>query len=138
MRNSLKQLVFGFFACTVGFASAAQAGPASSVSVMPDRQVRPGVSLPVFGSANGGDGTVQGTGEPYLWTFTFDPLDVAVASTTPSGVVTNDRFIVSNTTFTLLAGVTRAVVTATLQVSAGPSASVKIDVVSAADPISDT
>ena len=38
---------------------------ASQVDAMPDRQVRPGVALPVFGSADGGLGTADA--ETYTW-----------------------------------------------------------------------
>jgi hypothetical protein len=119
-------------------AVATAANAADRVNVMPDRQVRPGVSLPVFGSADGGVGIANGQG--YEWIFTPN-ADVAIADDgTLSGVIANDRFIVENVTFTLLNGSTREIVTATLRVNgdAATQKSVQIDIVATNDAISDT
>ena len=87
--------------------TAMPASAASRVNVMPDRQVRPGVSLPVFGSADGGVGAANG--QIYAWTFAFNAAAVSVATDgSTSGVIANDRYIVENVTFTLLGGSTAA------------------------------
>ena len=117
---------------------ATSASAANRVNVMPDRQVRPGVSLPVFGSADGGTGLANG--QSYEWIFVANP-DVAVATDgLLTGVITNDRFIVENVTFTLLNGSTREPITARLRVNgdAATEKSVVIDIVAPADAISDT
>ncbi len=119
--------------------TAMPASAASRVNVMPDRQVRPGVSLPVFGSADGGVGAANG--QTYAWTFAFNAAAVSVATDgSTSGVIANDRYIVENVTFTLLGGSTRQVVVATLRVDGNPATdkSVNIDVVGQTDSISDT
>jgi hypothetical protein len=119
------------------------APPINRVNVMPDRQVRPGVALPVFGSADGGAGTHNADGSKYTWTFTFNPAFVSVS---PGNIalttVTNDRNIVTNQTFTLLGGATRQFITATLTVrgtdGSVQSASAQIDIVALTDQISNT
>jgi hypothetical protein len=119
-------------------AMATAANAADRVNVMPNRQVRPGVSLPVFGSADGGVGIANGQG--YEWIFTPN-ADVAIADDgTLSGVIASDRYIVENVTFTLLNGSTREIVTATLRVNgdATTQKSVEIDIVATNDAISDT
>jgi hypothetical protein len=119
--------------------TAMPASAASRVNVMPNRQVRPGVSLPVFGSADGGVGAANG--QSYAWSFAFNPAAVSVATDgNTTGNITNDRYIVENVTFTLLGGSTRQIVTATLRVNgqAALDKSVQIDVVATNDDISDT
>ena len=124
--------------------TAVAAPPINRVNVMPDRQVRPGVSLPVFGSADGGTGAHNADGSKYKWEFTFNPTFVSMspAGDLPLTNLTNDRFISVNKTFTLLGGVTRQSVTATLTVvgsdNSTRAASVQIDIVSNTDPISNT
>ena len=119
------------------------APPINRANVMPDRQVRPGIALPVFGSADGGTGAHNADSSKYTWTFTFNPTFVSVS---PGNValttVTNDRYIVTNQTFTLIGGATRQIITATLTVSgsdgSSKSASAQIDIVALTDPISNT
>jgi hypothetical protein len=115
--------------------SAAPQAVVTRVNAMPDRQVRPGVLLPVFGSANGGVGSANGA--TYTWSFEANP-DVSIRHDGfLAGTVTNDRFIREDVTFTLLNGSTREIITAMLTVS-GVSASVAIDIVDPTDVISDT
>ena len=93
---------------------------ASRVNVMPDRQVRPSVSLPVFGNAgnSGGIGNGSANGETYTWSFSAN-ADVSVAHDgSLTGTVGNDHHITENVTFTLLNG-TRELITATLTVDDG-------------------
>jgi hypothetical protein len=140
IRNSwLGRAQVATLAGAMALMTATPASAASRVNVMPDRQVRPGVSLPVFGSADGGVGAANG--QSYEWTFTFNPAAVSVTTDgNTTGTITNDRYIVENVTFTLLGGSTRQIVTATLRVNgqAALDKSVKIDVVAPNDTISDT
>ncbi len=112
---------------------------ASTVRVMPDRQVRPGVSLPVWGNAGnaGGVGDGSANGEAYTWSFSAN-ANVGVADDgNLSGTVGNDRYVVENVTFTLLNGSTREIITATLDVG-GTIDTVEIDIVDVTDVISNT
>jgi|GEM_PF-3235907 len=115
------------------------ASAASRVNVMPDRQVRPGVSIPVWGNAGNGGvvGNGSANGEMYTWSFVPNPNVSVVTDGNLSGSVTNDRYIPENVSFALLNGSTREAVTATLDVG-GTTKSVVIDIVSPSDPISDT
>ena len=119
------------------------AAAASRVNVMPDRQVRPGVSLPVFGNAgNGGAiGNGSATGETYTWSFSANANVTVTDDGSLTGAVGNDRNIVENVTFGLI-GSTRAFINATLTVDDGAggidSDLVQIDIVDPTDPISDT
>ena len=134
----LKRTQLAWLSTGLSLVVATSASAADRVNVMPDRQVRPGVSLPVFGSADGGIGLANGQG--YEWIFTPN-ADVAIADDgNLNGVITNDRFIAENVTFTLLNGSTREIVTATLRVNGdvGTQKSVQIDIVAANDPISNT
>jgi len=117
---------------------------ADTVKAMPDRQVRPGVALPVFGAAgnNGilGDGSANG--QTYTWTFTPNANVQVIDDGNLGGVVGNDRNVSETVTFQLLNGSTREIVTASLLV-VGPGGqfqfdSVNIDVVAPGDDISDT
>jgi hypothetical protein len=137
-RSWLRRTGVAGLTAAVSLAGATSASAADRVNVMPDRQVRPGVSLPVFGSADGGVGLANGQG--YEWIFTPN-ADVNIADDgNLNGVIANDRFIVENVTFTLLNGSTREIVTATLRVNgdAGTQKSVQIDIVATNDPISNT
>jgi hypothetical protein len=122
----------------VFWVSSAFAAPVTRVNVMPDRQARPSVAIPIFGSADGGVGTHNADGSTYDWTFAFNAANVSMS---PAGnvlgvAVGNDRNIVVNKTFTLISS-TRQTITATLTVRNGvtsQSKSVKIDVVDPSDP----
>jgi hypothetical protein len=105
---------------------ATPARAATRINVMPDRQVRPGVSLPVFGSADGGTGLANG--QNYTWAFGANPDVQVITDGNLSGLIGNDKFIVENVTFNLLNGSTREVIVATLTVG-GLSKSVNIDIV---------
>ena len=101
------------------------------VNTMPDRQVRPGVAIPVFGNSFGSLAI-----DPCSWSFSANP-NVTVAGATGCTVFGGDnKYIANNFTFTLNSG-TREIITATLTVG-GQSDSTEIDIVAAADPISDT
>ncbi len=116
---------------------------ASRVNVMPDRQVRPGASLPVFGNAgNGGAiGNGSATGETYTWEFAPNANVTVTDDGSLTGTVGSDRNIVENVTFGLV-GSTREIVVAQLTVDDGnggiDSDVVRIDVVDPTDPISST
>lgn len=110
---------------------------ASRVNVMPDRQVRPGVSIPVFGNAGnlGGIGNGSANFEAYSWSCSAN-ANVGIADDgVLSGTVANDRNIVENMTFNLLNGSTRELVDCTLTVG-GTSDTVRVDIVDNADVIS--
>ncbi len=128
-----------FIAVLIVGALASSAYAATDVRAMPDRQVRPGVSLPVWGNAGTAApvGTGSSNGEPYTWSFSANPDVVVTTDGNLSGVVGNDRYIVENVTFTLINGSTREVITGTLDVG-GTTDTVQIDIVDPADPISDT
>jgi hypothetical protein len=119
-------------------AVAVSADAANRVNVMPDRQVRPGVSVPVWGSADGGVGLANG--ESYEWIFTPNADVGMVTDGSLVGAIANDRYIVENVTFSLLNGSTRELVTATLRVDGDPSTdkTVEIDIVDPTDAISNT
>lgn len=114
------------------------AAAASRVNVMPNRQVRPGVALPVWGNAGNGGAVGDGSAnaEAFSWTFAAN-ANVLVAPASSAGAVANDRYIASTFTFTLQNGSTRELITATLTVG-GTSKSVAIDIVDPTDPISNT
>jgi len=127
-------------------ASAALA--ASRVNVMPDRQVRPGASLPVFGNACTGAGCQAGdsssNAEGYTWSCGGNAnVQVIVDDGNPSGTIgvapisADGKYVVENHTFNLLSG-TRQLIDCTLTVGAGDSDTVTIDIVDPTDPISDT
>lgn len=116
---------------------------ADTVHTMPDRQVRPGDALRLFGAAGNGDyANGSANGETYSWSFSANP-DVAVTDDgNLSGVVGNDAVILENVSFQLLNGSTREIVHATLTVDDGAGgvsqSTVALDIVAAADEISDT
>ncbi len=127
--------------CALVIALALPAFAATRVVVAPDRQVRPGVTVPVWGMAGNGGAIGDGTanGEAYAFSFGANP-DVAVTDDGDlTGIVGNDRFIAENVSFTLLNGSCRELITATLTVGGQPSSnSVTFDIVDSCDPISDT
>ena len=125
------------------FLTATQAAAQISVNAMPDRQVRPGVAIPVFGSAadaagTGDFGVGDVSGKSYAWSFSANPDVIVTDDGDLTGTIGSDRYIVENVGFTLINGSTREVITATLTVDGGPTASVDIDIVDSADAISDT
>lgn len=145
MLNSRLCSTFFTTICTLVLLAASQAVLAADrVNVMPDRQVRPGVSLPVFGNATDtgfmpGDGSANG--DNYSWGCAANPDVLVTDDGDPTGVVGNDRYIVENLTFGLLNGSTRELIDCTLTVDDGgnsDSDTVTIDIVDAADVISDT
>ncbi len=117
------------------------AGAADRVVVEPDRQVRPGVTVPVWGMAgNGGPiGDGSANGEAYTFAFGPNPNVTVNDDGNLSGTVGNDRFIAENVSFTLLGGSCRELVTATLTVGGQPSSNtVTFDIVDSCSAISDT
>jgi cysteine-rich repeat protein len=104
---------------------------ASDVHAMPNRQIRPGANLPVWGnSGNGGTvGVGNSNGEAYTWTFSAN-ANVLVTPVNPplTGIVGNDRYVAEDVVLTLLNASTRELITATLNVG-GTSDSVVIDIV---------
>lgn len=112
---------------------------ATDVRAMPDRQVRPGAVLHVWGNAGNGGQIGVGTadGEAYTWSFSGANFTVTPVSPPLGGVVTSDRYIVEYVTFTLTGGATRTLVVGTLDVG-GTRDTVTIDLVDPSDPISDT
>jgi len=126
-------------ACVVGLTVTDSVFAATRVNVMPNRQVRPGTTTPVWGNAGNlgavGDGSANG--EAYSWSFSANPNVTVTHDGSLSGVVADDHFIVENVSFALGGGSTREIITATLTVG-GTSKSTSIDIVSAANSISDT
>ena len=114
---------------------------ATTVRMKPDRQVRPGITIPVWGSAGNTAGGVHGdgsaNGETYTWSFSSNLNVVVTDDGSLTGAVGPDSYIAEEVSFALINGSTREVVTATLTVGAN-SQTVQLDIVSTSDPISDT
>src|SRR5262245_18284484 len=68
---------------------------ASHVNVMPNRQVRPRASLPVFGNAGNGGGIGKGSanGEAYTWSFSSLTGVIVYSDGALGGIVGNDKNI---------------------------------------------
>ncbi len=135
MQHVTRLLVAALVVCLV----ASTVYAASDVRAMPDRQVRPGVNLPVWGNAGnfGGLGDGSANGEAYTWSFSANPDVVITDDANLSGIVGNDRYVVEVVSFALINGSTREIITATLDVG-GTTDTVQIDIVDPTDPISDT
>ncbi len=114
MQHVTRLLVAALVVCLV----ASTVYAASDVRAMPDRQVRPGVNLPVWGNAGnfGGLGDGSANGEAYTWSFSANPDVVITDDANLSGIVGNDRYVVEVVSFALINGSTREIITATLDV----------------------
>jgi hypothetical protein len=113
------------------------------VVVEPDRQVRPDVTIDVWGAStvngagNLGDGSTGALG--YAWSFGVNANVQVNDDGDLTGTVGNDKFISEPVSFTLLNSSTRELISATLTVGGQPSSNtVVFDIVDASDPISDT
>ena len=142
-----RRFTLGLAACVAGFAVSVTMGVFAAdppdVKVMPDRFVRPGDEIPVFGNVdNGVDVAPTHIGASYFWTFTFNGTAVTVngssssplvLSTAPGGLVVDPRYIAETVTFDLInfgpPAVTRSSVFATLTVAGVESARVEIDII---------